>query len=180
MDNNELYNSTPAEGQAPADAGQQGYQGYTAPAQDYTAQGQNYAGYTAPDYGYNAAQQGQAPYYGNIPGAPAGGYQQPAAPLKPQEPGEHQAAIALVLGILGTAMGSTGIIGLVLSVVGLFMASSSKKAGYNGGLRTAAFILCVVGCVFSALWALACVTYCGAIGSLISELSDLGRYSYYY
>lgn len=178
MDNNELYNSTPADGQAPADAGQPSYQGYTAPAQDYAGQDPNYAGsYTAPDYG--AAPQGQAPYYGGIPGQNMG-YQQPAAPLKPQEPGEHQAAIALVLGILGAAMGSTGIIGLVLSVIGLFMASSSKKAGYNGGLRTAAFILCVVGCVFSALWALACVTYCGAIGSLISQLSDLGHYSSYY
>lgn len=84
-------------------------------------------------------------------------------------PGKGAATASLVCGIVSIVcwfFGATSILSLILGIVGLIMASNAKKAGYNDGLRTAGFVLSLLGTIFGALIFVSCVACLGAAGGL--------------
>ena len=84
-------------------------------------------------------------------------------------PGKGAAIASLVCGIVSIVcwfFGVTSILSLVLGIVGLILAGNAKKAGYNDGLRTAGFVLSLLGTIFGALILISCVACLGAAGSL--------------
>jgi len=60
---------------------------------------------------------------------------------------KNQATISLVFGILSFFPGY----GLFFGIVGIVLACLAKKEGYASGLRTAGFVLSIIGAVLSAL-----------------------------
>ena len=85
---------------------------------------------------------------------------------------------SLVCGIVSIVFwffGVTSILSLVLGVVGLVLASNSKKAGFDGGLRTAGFVLSIIGTVFGALIFVSCIACAGVLGAA-GGLSALSGY----
>ena len=84
-------------------------------------------------------------------------------------PGKGAAIASLVCGIVSVVcwfFGVTSILSLILGIVGLVLANNSKKAGYNDGLRTAGFVLSLLGTIFGALIFISCVACLGAAGAL--------------
>ena len=79
------------------------------------------------------------------------------------EPGKGAAIASLVLGIVSIAMGA--LIGLITGIIGLICASSAKKAGFVGGMRTAGFVCSLIGVIGSALVFVACVACVGVLGT---------------
>ncbi len=91
-------------------------------------------------------------------------YVDPNAP----QPGKGAATASLVLGIISIVFwffGMGAIVGLITGVIGLILASSAKKAGFVGGLRTAGFVCSLIGVIGSALIFVACVACVGALGA---------------
>lgn len=83
------------------------------------------------------------------------------------QPGKGAAIASLVLGIVAIVLwwfGYSSIISLIASIVGLVLASSAKKAGYTGGIRTAGFVLSLIGLIGGAVIFLACVACAGLLG----------------
>lgn len=79
-------------------------------------------------------------------------------------PGKGAAIASLVLGIVSIAcwaiFGATlwaNIVAVVCGVVGLILAINAKKAGFTGGLRTAGFVLSLIGLIGGAVCFVACV-----------------------
>lgn len=84
------------------------------------------------------------------------------------EQGKGTAVASMVLGIVSVVtwfFGVGAVIGLVTGIIGLICASSAKKAGYEGGMRTAGFVCSLIGLIGSALVFIACVACVGAIGA---------------
>ncbi len=91
-------------------------------------------------------------------------------------PGKNAAIASMVLGIISVALwffGYSSIVSVVLGIVGLVLASSSKKAGYSDGIRTAGFVLSLIGLIGGVIFFVACVACIGALGSVgYSDLID--------
>ena len=84
------------------------------------------------------------------------------------EPGKGAAIAGLVLGIVSIVtwfFGMGALIGLVTGVIGLICASNAKKAGFEGGMRTAGFVCSLIGVIGSALVFVACVACVGILGT---------------
>ena len=84
-----------------------------------------------------------------------------------QQPGQNEAVVSLVLGIIAVVLwffGYSSVVSVVLSVVGLVYASKSKQLGYDGPMRTAGFVLSLIGLIGGALVFIACVACIGTIG----------------
>lgn len=87
-------------------------------------------------------------------------------------PGKSAATASLVLGIVAVVcwfFGYSSLISVVCGGIGLCCAASSKKEGYEGGARTAGFILSLIGLIGGALIFVACV-------ACVGSLAGLGRY----
>ena len=67
--------------------------------------------------------------------------------------GKGKAIAALVLGIVAIVL-PIPFLDLICGVAGLILASMAKQEGYTEGLRTAGFVLSIIGTVFSAFHAL--------------------------
>ena len=83
-------------------------------------------------------------------------------------PGKGAAVASLVLGIIGVVLwffGYTSIVSVILGIVGLVCAGNAKKAGFMGGLRTAGFVLSLIGLIGGGIAFVACVACAGAIGA---------------
>ncbi len=83
-------------------------------------------------------------------------------------PGKNAAVASLVLGIISVVLwffGYSAIISVILSIIGLVLAGNSKKAGFEGGIRTAGYVLSLVGLIGGAIFFIACVACVGAFGS---------------
>lgn len=83
-------------------------------------------------------------------------------------PGKSAATASLVLGIISVVCwfaGYSSIISIVLGIVGLILASNSKKMGYVSGVRTAGFVLSLIGLIGGALVFVACIACVGALGA---------------
>lgn len=86
-----------------------------------------------------------------------------------QVPGQNDAVVSLVLGILSVVLwffGYSSFLSIVLGVLGLVYASKSKRLGFNGGIRTAGFVLSLIGVIGGAFVFIACIACVGAIGAL--------------
>ena len=83
-------------------------------------------------------------------------------------PGKGAAIASLVLGIVAVSLwffGYTAIVSVVLGIVGLICAGNAKKAGFDGGLRTAGFVLSLIGLIGGGVAFVACVACAGVIGA---------------
>ena len=93
-------------------------------------------------------------------------YQDPQGPVSGKQSGQGAAVGSLVCGILAAVLGIFlfgGVVSLILAAVGLVLASKAKKEGFSGGLRTAGFVLSVIGLVVGAVGLIACVACSGAL-----------------
>lgn len=82
-------------------------------------------------------------------------------------PGKNQAVASLVLGIISVVLwffGYSSIISVILGVIGLIMASKSKEMGFDDNLRTAGFVLSIIGLIGGAFFFIACVACVGLLG----------------
>lgn len=83
-------------------------------------------------------------------------------------PGKGAATASLVLGIISVVLwffGYSALVSVILGIVGLILAGNAKKAGFNGGIRTAGFVLSLIGLIGGAIFFAACVACVGALGS---------------
>lgn len=113
---------------------------------------------------------------------PQGGPQQPAQPVapqqapsgpKPQVPGKGAATASMVLGIIGVVcwfFGYSSIISVICGIIGLILSISSKKAGFEGGVRTAGLVLSIISLVGGALVFIACVACTGLLVGVGSSM----------
>ena len=84
-------------------------------------------------------------------------------------PGKGAATASMVLGIIAVVLwffGYGALVSVILGIIGLVLAGNAKKAGYNGGMRTAGFVLSLIGLIGGAVFFVACVACAGAIYSL--------------
>ena len=84
-------------------------------------------------------------------------------------PGYGKAVASLVLGIIGVILwffGFSTIISMILGIIGLVLASASKKEGFDGGIRTAGFILSLIALIGGVIAFVACVACIGAAAVL--------------
>ncbi len=84
-------------------------------------------------------------------------------------PGKGAATASLVLGIISVVFwffGYSAALSVILGIVGLICAGKSKKAGFEGGTRTAGFVLSLIGLIGGALVFVACVACVGAFAAL--------------
>ncbi len=84
------------------------------------------------------------------------------------EPGKGAAIASLVLGIVSIVFwffGMGAFVGLVTGIIGVICASSSKKAGYTGGIQTGGLVCSIIGLIGSAVVFVACIACVGAIGT---------------
>lgn len=82
-------------------------------------------------------------------------------------PGKNKAIASLVLGIISVVLwffGYSSILSVVLGIIGVVMASKSKEEGYDENIRTAGFILSVIGVIGGAIFFVACVACVGMAG----------------
>ena len=83
-------------------------------------------------------------------------------------PGKGAATASMVLGIIAVALwffGYSALVSVILGIVGLVCAGNAKKAGFDGGLRTAGFVLSLIGLIGGGIAFVACVACAGAIGA---------------
>lgn len=100
-------------------------------------------------------------------------------------PGKGAAIGSLVCGIIAVVFwffGVSAIVSVILGIVGLVLASNSKKAGFNGGLRTAGFILSLLGLIFGGIIFVSCIACAGmfaAAGNAALNDPSLAQYFNY-
>ena len=88
-------------------------------------------------------------------------------------PGHGAAVARLVVGIIAVVLwffGYSAIVSVVLGIIGLVCAGNAKKQGFVGGIRTAGFVLSLIGLIGGALVFVACVACVGALGVLGNSL----------
>lgn len=93
-------------------------------------------------------------------------------------PGKGKAIASLVLGIVAVVFwffGVSSIISVICGIVGLVLASSSKKDGYMEGMRTAGFVLSLVGLIGGVVAFVSCVACTGALGLGLSTLDEISK-----
>ena len=79
-------------------------------------------------------------------------------------PGKNKAIASLVLGIISVVLWFFGYSSILSVVLGVVMASKSKEEGYDENIRTAGFILSVIGIIGGAIFFVACVACVGMAG----------------
>lgn len=83
-------------------------------------------------------------------------------------PGKGAATASLVLGIIAVIcwfFGYSSILSVILGIIGIVLASNSKKEGFDGGIRTAGFVLSLIGLIGGAFFFIACVACIGLFSS---------------
>ena len=87
-------------------------------------------------------------------------------------PGKCNATASLVLGIIAVVFwffGYSSILSVILGIVGLIQASKAKELGYQDAIRTAGFVLSLIGLIGGALAFVACVA-CVSCAGIASTL----------
>lgn len=82
-------------------------------------------------------------------------------------PGKSNATASLVLGIIAVVFwffGYSSILSVILGIVGLIQASKAKELGYLDAIRTAGFVLSLIGLIGGALAFVACVACVSCAG----------------
>lgn len=99
---------------------------------------------------------------------PSEQYPNPNPSQPPQIPGKGEATTSMVLGIISVVLwffGWSAIASVVLGIIGLVLASSSKKKGFVGGIRTAGFVLSLIGLIGGGIFFVSCVACYGALSA---------------
>ena len=87
-------------------------------------------------------------------------------------PGKNQAIASLVCGMIAivfSVLGYSAILSIILGIVGLVLASQSKKAGFTDNLQTAGFVVSLLGVIFGAVMFLFVVALTGFVLSVLAE-----------
>lgn len=74
-------------------------------------------------------------------------------------PGKGKATGSLVCGIISVVcifFGWGALLSLILGIVGLVLASGAKKDGFVGSMRTAGFVLSLIGLIFGGIVFVSC------------------------
>lgn len=86
-------------------------------------------------------------------------------------PGKGLSIASLILGIVALITCFCGdlwpLAGVILSIVGLVLAGSAKKAGNTTGLRTAGFVISLIALIVSALIFVIAVVIAGLLLSAL-------------
>ena len=93
-------------------------------------------------------------------------------PTNPEQ-GQSHATASLVLGIIAVVcwfFGYSAVISLVCGFIGITLAGKAKEEGFEGGTRTAGFILSLIGLIGGAVILIACVACVGSLGILGSSI----------
>ncbi|MCI6991035.1 MAG: hypothetical protein MR910_06405 [Clostridiales bacterium] len=75
-------------------------------------------------------------------------------------PGKSNATASLVLGIISVVFwffGYSSILSVILAIIGLAQASKARELGYEDPIRTAGFVLSLIGLIGGALAFVACI-----------------------
>ena len=89
-------------------------------------------------------------------------------------PGKGLAIASLVLGIIAVALwffGYSAIISVVLGIIGIILASSAKKKGFDGGVRTSGLVLSIIGLVGGAVAFVACVACASGLKAVADSMN---------
>ena len=79
------------------------------------------------------------------------------------ERGKNAAVASMVCGVLAIVWRAalSGILPVILGIIGVFLSANAKKMGYEGELRIAGFILSTIGVILGAINIVACVACAG-------------------
>lgn len=91
-------------------------------------------------------------------------------------PGKGKATASMVLGIIAVVLwffGYSAIISVILGIIGLILAGGAKKEGFEGGVRTAGFVLSLIGLIGGAIAFVACVACVGALGGALGSMDSI-------
>lgn len=83
-------------------------------------------------------------------------------------PGKGAATASMVLGIIGVVcwfFGWSSIVSVIVGIIGLVLASNSKKAGFVSGVRTAGYVLSLISLIGGAIFFVSCVACAGILGA---------------
>ena len=89
--------------------------------------------------------------------------------MKGNTPGKVAAIASLVCGIVALVLlwfGYSSLLSVILGIVGLVLAGNAKKAGFNSGIRTAGYVLSLIGLIAGCLVFVACVACASALAAL--------------
>lgn len=86
---------------------------------------------------------------------------QPGVPMQPQQPSNAGKGLATA--------------SMVFGIIGIVLASMSKKRGFDGGVRTAGLVLSILSLVVGSIVFIACVACAGAAGAGIAGLNSIGN-----
>lgn len=120
-----------------------------------------------------AAPPAASAYHNDTPAGQPQPNMNQAAAGQGDVPGKSAATASLVLGIIAVVcwfFGYSALISIVCGGIGLYCAGKSKAAGFDGGIRTAGFILSLIGLIGGACIFIACVACVGSLGLAGSRL----------
>ena len=112
-------------------------------------------------------QFAQTPVSAEIPPQAAGFAAAGAA--NDSEKGKSHATASMVLGIIAVVcwfFGDSSLVSVICGAVGLVLAGKAKAEGFEGGTRTAGFVLSLIGLIGGAVVFVACVACVGSLGML--------------
>ena len=98
-----------------------------------------------------------------------------------EERGKGKATASMVLGIISLVLLVTGYgaaVSVLLSVIGMALAGSSKRDGYTGSIRTTGVIMNMFGLIVGIVVFVACIACVGLLGVGMME-SGINSYYYY-
>ena len=75
-------------------------------------------------------------------------------------PGKSAATASMVLGIISVVLwffGYSSIASVILGIIGLVLVSKAKGEGYESGIRTAGFVLSLIGVIGGVIVFIACI-----------------------
>ena len=74
--------------------------------------------------------------------------------------------IAVVFWFVGIATAYGALVSVILGIVGLVLSANAKKAGFQGGMQTAGFVLSLLGLIFGAIIFVSCLAIVGCVLAL--------------
>ena len=92
-----------------------------------------------------------------------------------EEPGRGKATASMVLGIVAVVFFFTGlgaIVSVVCGIIGLVISNQSKAEGTSSAVRTAGFVLSLIGLIVGAIVVIASIILLVVAGSALSILGS--------